>query len=42
MYGALFWAGLSGWYLLLKSNVRKYFNKKPNKSEQATPRKPFD
>ena len=25
MYGALVWAGLSGWYLLFKSNVQKYF-----------------
>ncbi len=32
MYGTLIWAGLSGWYLLLKSSVKKYF--KPE-TEQA-------
>lgn len=25
IYGALIWAGLSGWYLLFKSNVKEYF-----------------
>jgi hypothetical protein len=27
MYGALVWAVLSGWYFLLKPNVREYFKK---------------
>ena len=32
MYGALVWTALSGWYLLLKSNVKKYFQQE---TEQA-------